>query len=334
LDIGAPIYHTTVGDQTDWVVQSQKTVLEQIARQEQARLRTLLASEVERIGALKSQIKSLEAQIAATSDSAARDLLQDQLDEANAQLSPLEAYVKKQSVDLFKTDDELWELSALLKYAQDEFNDAGARWELTAVRAPQRTVDAAARTPYSIFLSRIDRTRRNPTRTFDTGLRINPFFAVGSSVETLDANGVTRATGNYTTHFEIRMDPSFSGTEAGYVNFIVADDPLHLVDKEDLALAEPGVNYNKQLVRTVTFGSGYMTFAIRSTPGPLAAVVPTKIRITGNGTWLRHGESIDDDGFTTFIDPKGGITPFAIKMGEAKFQSTSLFPDFSSSSGN
>ena len=284
-DVGTPIYHRHVGDQTYWVIQTQYAVKERLAKAQRNRLRTLLADPISNIDELRAQISQLEDQIAQLPDSPDQLSLSLQLNEAKSDLSLLLDFVSKQSLVLFRNDAELIRLDRLLQYAKEEFTGQGDDWELTAVRAPQRTVDAAVHTSYSIFLTRIDRVRKALSRSYDTGLRLTPLYAVGSSVETLNPNGVTRATGAYTIHFEILFDHDLSpATELTNVNFTFGGVSLHLLPKGSLALAEEEEAFNGQ-ERLQTLGSGYLTCSLRSSPGPLAAVVPTGIRMTGSGSW-------------------------------------------------
>jgi hypothetical protein len=191
--------------------------------------------------------------------------------------------------------------------------ELSGRWEITAVREPQNTVAGCAGTPYSLFLTRLEYTRGRPSRNYDTGFRIEPIYTAGNSTETLAAGVVTKATGNYTTHFRLVFDSSYYS------------DPLYLLDPEARADAIEGEDYNTKLQYWGAFGTGYMTYSIRSTPGPIAAVLPTKIKITGHGTWLNIVGN--DEGYP-IVYP--GIAPLSIKMGEIKYQNRNLFPSFSS----
>jgi hypothetical protein len=328
-DIGTPIYYTETGEQSFWVRQSQRAVLERIALQQQKRLQTLVAVEIAEINTLKEEIEDLEEAIANASDVGEQQALEAELNAAEQRLSLQKQLLAKKITEILLSDQQLAALKAQLKYAREEFNDQGSRWELVAVREPQRSFDAAAHTPYKIFLGRIDRPLRIITRTFDSGLRIQPYFSLGATTETLVNGSVTKATGTgCTTVFEIEfdrdLDPATPPTE---INFEFATDPLHLVAQEDLPFAEAGVDYNTSLVRWVSFGSGYMTYGIRSTPGPLAAVLPINIRMTGHASWGRVSEDVVD-GVTSITSGQSGVAPFAIKMGDVKFQHRNLFPDF------
>ena len=187
------------------------------------------------------------------------------------------------------------------------------RWEITAVREPQNTVAGCAGTPYSLFLTRIEYTRGRPSLNYDTGLRIEPIYTAGNSTETLTSGVVTKATGSYTTHFRLVFKSDYY------------TDPLYLLTREARAEAIPGKDYNTKLQRWEAFGTGYMTYSIRSTPGPAAAVLPTKIKITGHGTWLNVVGNAEG-----YPIPYRGIAPLSIKMGEIKYQNRNLFPAFTS----
>jgi hypothetical protein len=329
-DIGIPLYYSEEsGEQSFWVRQSQRAVLERIAMQQQKRLHILLANEIAEIRSLEDLVEVIKTDLANATDAGEQTALKTQLNSTEQRLGFLKEQLVKQTKALFGSDAQLFTLEAQLTYAEDEFDDQGNRWELLAVREPQRSVEAAGRTPYKIFLGRVDRIRRMITRTYDSGLRIQPYFSLGATTETLVNDGVTRATGTgCTTVFEVLFDRDLdSATPLTEINFQFAADPLHRVANESLPLAEAGVDYNTNLVRWVSFGSGYMTYGIRSTPGPLAAVLPVNIRITGHGSWGRGAESITD-GVTTYTDSHGGVTPFAIKVGDVKFQHRNLFPDF------
>jgi hypothetical protein len=329
-DIGTPLYYSEeTGEQSFWVRQSQRAVLERIALQQQNRIKALAANEITAINTLKDEIDDLKEAIAIATDVGQQETLQTQLTAAEQRLDLQKELLAKRITQILVSDAQLAALKKQLKYAKEEFNDQGARWELLAVREPQRTVEAAGHAPYKIFLGRIDRPLRIITRTFDSGLRIQPYFSVGATTETLVNGGVTRAIGTgCTTVFEIEFDRDLDpATLPSEIDFEFADDPLHLLPQEALPFAEPGVDYNKKLVRWVSFGSGYMTYGIRSTPGPLAAVLPINVRMTGHGSWGRETATVVD-GVTTFTDGRSGVTPFAIKMGDVKFQHRNLFPDF------
>ena len=247
-DIGAPLYYSEeTGEQSFWVRQSQRAVLERIALQQQKRLQVLLADQITAVRALEALIDDLEQEIANATDVDQQTTLENQLAAAEKRLALQKSEIVKQTKALFASDEQLAAFDQQLKYAKEEFDDVGSRWELLAVREPQRSVEAAGRAPYKIFLGRIDRPKRLQTRTFDSGLRLQPYFSLGSATETLVNDSVTKAVGaGCTIVFEIRFDRDLDpATPLTHIDFEFAADPLHLVAKDNLALAEAGVDYNK-----------------------------------------------------------------------------------------
>lgn len=202
---------------------------------------------------------------------------------------------------------EMAALEAKIAYLKTEVPSAsGSRWELTAVREPQNTIEGATETPYAIFISRINRTRAGISPNYDTGLRISPVVTVGNATETFTDNGTLKIGGNYTTHFRLEFSSFY------------AADPLHLVEAAERKDAE----YNTSGDLWIAMASGYMTYNLRTTAGG-QAVAPTKIKITGHGSWSHA--IISPEGSYSF----GGIAPLSIKMGEIKYQNRNMFPDFS-----
>ncbi len=183
-------------------------------------------------------------------------------------------------------------------------------WELTALRAPQASVEGVITTPYQIFLTRIERTRGSG-HSFDTGLRLTPIVSAANTTEVRNGDRVVRASGTVTAHFRLEFE-----------NFY-ATNPLSAVKAEARAKAVEGETYNSAGEFWMLGGSGYMTYSIRSTPGPLAAISASKIRITGHASWSHL--IWDSEGLGGAF---GGVAPFAIKMGDAKYQNRGLFPDF------
>jgi hypothetical protein len=190
-------------------------------------------------------------------------------------------------LDLLK---EAARFSTLATYLESETD---GRWELTAVREAQTTVEGALNTPFRIFLTRIQPTSGRPSPTFLTDFRLQPISSVvnatetlyaGPATDTVEVGRVTKATGNAATIF-LRVEFESGGND-GY---------------------------------WLTFGTAYLTCNIRSTPGPLAAVALSKPSITGHGTWVHI---TPDERYYT------GIGPLAIKMGETKYQHKDMFPEF------
>lgn len=186
----------------------------------------------------------------------------------------------------------------LSQIAQHEYTveyletEKGGRWELTAAREAQSTVEGALSTPFQVFLSRIEPTRGRPSLIFPVpGLRIEPLGYVTNSTETLYAG------------------PATDTLQPGRLQKVAGTATMHFrIEFESIAEKE----------YWLAFGSGYLTCTLRSTPGPLAAVVLTKQAITGHGTWWHVTE---DSAYA-------GIAPLSIKMGAIKYQNRHMFPGF------
>lgn len=233
--------------------------------------------------------------------------------------------------------------------------DIEGRWELTAVREPQTTVVGAATTPYEIFLTRIEPSRRGgrvsaayPTSelsslTVDgftiedgeavfqptiipTGLFMTFDQLAGAYSETLSGDRVTRATGTISVAFTINFTSVF------------ADDPRYsakpTVEQDEFGndVRVPpvlGKDFHSKVNTWNAAASGVMTAGIRSTAGDLPAVVPTRMKVAAIGSWSHiftdysglPDSEIKTSGF-------GGIAPLSIKIGEAKFQRRELFFSF------
>ncbi len=87
-DIGAPGYYSEAsGDQSFWVNQSERAVLERLALQQQKRLQLLLADEIAAIKELEALVDNLEAQIAVATDLNEQTALKNQLAAAEERLS-------------------------------------------------------------------------------------------------------------------------------------------------------------------------------------------------------------------------------------------------------
>lgn len=230
------------------------------------------------------------------------------------------------------------------------------RWELTAVREPQETVLGAATAPYAVYLSRIQPTRAggrisktyatsdlevttvdvdnpftvneenepvfNPT-PIPTGLFLTFNQFAGAYNETLTEGRVTKASGNITVAYSISFNSVFA-TDPGY-----KAEPTTETDDLGNEIEVPpqlGVDYHSQINFWNAFGSGILTAGIRTTPGPLPAVVPVNVKMTGVGSWTHlsadySGVPDDEPVYGGF----GGIAPLRIKLGNAKFQRRELF---------
>lgn len=186
-----------------------------------------------------------------------------------------------------------------------------ARWELTAVRPPQTTVEGITTEPYKIFLTIIDGVvSGRPAFNFPTSLTLTPIASVGAYSETLNLGRVTKATGTMTTHFSLTFESFY------------ATDPLYLKESGSRGAAVEGEDYNTSGSEWDIHATGYMTYTIKSTKGTEPAVVPSKIKVTGYGSW--HNQIFDTEGFLNY----GGTAPLRITIGEAKFQNSNMFPDY------
>ncbi len=309
-DIGAPIIYTLGnGDQAFFTKQLVRVVMEKAAEDyksvylERANaikpISELIAATERAISVLTSTLQQTIDPDTRASLIAERDELEDQLEDQRNELLDLEA----------PYSERLSTLEGRVAYLK--FHAEG-KWELTAIRDAQTTVSGVASTPYSVFLTRIERTATGLSRSFDTGLRLEPIQSAGVATETLSNGRVVKAVGNYTTHFRLEFSSFY------------ANDPLGAIKASERADAIDGEDYNTAGDLWTVGGTGYMTYSIRSTPGPLAAVVPSNIKTSGHGSWSHI--IITKEG----VSGTGGVAPFAIKMGEVKFQNRNLFPDFGS----
>ena len=171
------------------------------------------------------------------------------------------------------------------------------KWELTAVRKPQSTLAGALSEPFQVFLTTVDpragRPVFGPAVTLLTDLVMVPIASSANVTETLNA------------------DPTNTAVELGRVTKAIGNATIDL--RLEFESYDPDAKEY-----WLAFGSAYLTCNIRSTPGPLAAVALAKPSVTGQGTWLHETETLR----------WCGIAPVAIKMGEAKYQKSEMFPDF------
>lgn len=307
-DTGSLIVHTLGnGNQAFFTAQLIRSTLERYAEE----YRALAIERDEELKPVKEDIKETEDAIAAVNNQLSATVDPEARAALIATRTNLEAQLADLKLDVLVIENEyaprLASLENNIAYLKRE---ATGRWELTSVREPQSTVAGATSTPFKVFLTRIEPSRgRSPTRTFDTRLRIIPLYSAGTSVETLSSGLVTKATGSYTTHFRLAFSSLFT------------TDPLSALDEEDRATAIEGEDYNTAGDIWFVAGTGYMTYSLRTTPGPLAAVLPTRVKITGHGSWS-HLIFTPDTG-SSF----SGIAPLSIKMGDIKYQDRHLFPD-------
>jgi hypothetical protein len=231
-----------------------------------------------------------------------------------------------------------------------EEDAASTRWELTAVRAPQTSLEGVTSTPYQIFLTRKDPTvigRPGQVRpvnvqtdvplqpsageltAINTGLSITLGASVANVTETLAEGVVTKASGSVTTAFSLTFgsifydDPRFP--------LLPFDSPTEEDPEPKIPVA--GVDYwSKRNVWSAS-ATGYMTYSLRSTTPSAnnpAAVAPTKIKATGVGSWFHIFQDLNPENANSGNDfSYGGIAPLSIKMGEVKYQNRNLFPGFS-----
>lgn len=230
--------------------------------------------------------------------------------------------------------------------------ELGDRWELTAVREPQTTVQGAATTPYAIYLTRIQPTAAGgriswtydthdlPVTTAEPGFGDDPetedvveetapaFLPIvirtglfltfdqfaGNYTETVTGGRVTKASGSITVAFSL-----------GFVS-VFAKDPTYLADLD----GKLGQDYHSQVDIWTAAATGLMTANVRTTSSALPAVTLTNVKLTGHGSWDK--EILD---FTPYLK-KGyylvsgysGLAPLSIKIGAPKFQRRELFPNF------
>jgi len=308
VDIGSPIVHPLGnGDQSFFTKQLVRVVMEEAAEEYKSIAQERDAATKptrELIAATEDAISELTSLLVETTDPDTRAAL-------TAQRDTLETELASQESDLATIESAFTARLAPLESRIGYLKVHGdGRWELTAVRSAQSSVAGVISTPYTVFLTRIERTAASVSRSFDTGLRLVPIQSAGTSSETLSNGRVTSASGSYTTHF--RLD---------FASFY-ATDPLSKIEADDRAKSVDGTDYNTAGDAWIFGGTGYMSYRIRSTPGPLAAVAPADIKISGHGSWTHL--VITPDNIASF----GGIAPFAIKMGDVKFQNRNLFPDF------
>lgn len=199
------------------------------------------------------------------------------------------------------------------------------RWELTAVREPQTSVAGVTTTPYQLFLTRKDPTvigrpgMVRPLSALETGITLTLGPSSAKTTEVISGGIVIKASGSVTTSFTLTFSSVFY------------DDPryplLPFNPEEETPVA--GDDYWSKRNTWFAYASGYMTYAIRSTPGPIAAVLPTKIKATGVGTWSHLFEDLAPDAENSGENfAYGGAAPLSLKMGEVKYQNRNLFPGF------
>lgn len=196
-----------------------------------------------------------------------------------------------------------------IAYLKQHLND---QWELTAVRAPQTSAEGVLTSPYWIFLTKIDSLQNRTLHAYDTGMRITPKYSAGAKTETL-VNGVdTSVSGSITTYFTL-------GFENRYTT-----DPLYLIELASRSIVDDGLGYNTTGAEWVAYGSGYITYTLRKTAGTSGVIAPTKIKITGTGSWEHTLFNTIEKTSKTYA----GTAPLNIRLGEVKYQSSAFFPEF------
>jgi hypothetical protein len=170
-------------------------------------------------------------------------------------------------------------------------------WELTAVRAPQRSVSSSGTSNYVIVMTSLDPVAvGRPGYPFDTGLRIELLGTAANTTETISSEALTAARGNQRTHFKFEYE--FYGRQESRGNF-----------------------WRNEV-------SGYLSYDVRATKGPISVVMPTKLQISGTGFWFQQAVTFDKDGFIVeYITPYAGVSPMKAVMGAVKYQDEALFED-------
>jgi hypothetical protein len=263
-----------------------------------------LAEVVAEIADLEENLAAINAQLEVTTDPDARTALNAQKASVTASI---ETKTNEAAVIAAPYDSQLAVIDAKLEYLKLESSD---QWEIMSVRNAQASIAGATSTPFALFLSRTERTKRGITYTFDTGLRLTPIYSAGNSSETLSSGTLTKVTGNYVTHLSLSFESLY------------ASDPLSSIDPESRAAAVDGKDYNTSAEYWETDASGYMSYTLRSTPGPIVAVYPSNIKLSGHGSWEHYPQAEADAPFYA------GVAPFAIKIGAVKYQNKNVFPEF------
>ncbi|HTJ77987.1 MAG TPA: hypothetical protein VL357_03250 [Rariglobus sp.] len=196
-----------------------------------------------------------------------------------------------------------------IAYLKQQVND---QWELTAVRAPQTSIDGVLNSPYWIFLSKIDSLDHRVLKAYDTGMRITPKYNAGSLTENLVNGQPANVSGSMITYFTLDFYSLY------------ANDPLYLVPFASRAAATDGTTYNSAGSEWGASGSGYITYSFRKTSGTSGVIAPTKIKITGVGSWYNTLFNNTDASSKTF----GGTAPLKIALGEVLYQNSTFFPEY------
>ena len=308
-DVAAPIvYAVSNGDQAFFVKHLLRAAIERFAQQYKSiaeNQANALADVSNEIIEIEANIAAINAELGATTDPAARETLNTQKTALTATLA-----TKNAEFDAIAApyNASLAEVDAKIEYLKTEASD---QWEITSVRNAQSTLSGAASTPFALFLTRTDRIQRGISQTFDTGLRLVPIYSSGASTETRSSGTLTKVTGSYVTHLSLDFTSFY------------ANDPLSAVSREDRAVAQEGEDFNTSGEFWRIDASGYMSYTLRSTPGPVIAIYPSGIKLTGHGSWEHYPD------LTSTNPPSyAGIAPFSIKIGAVKYLNRNIFPEF------
>lgn len=173
-------------------------------------------------------------------------------------------------------------------------------WELTAVREPQSSIEGALETPYTLFLTRIDK-QAGGTQTYSLAdiVTLNLTGGSGAFAESRTQDDtLVKATGTASCGVELVMN-----FRSKYVQKTVNGEYM---------------GEGRTLV-----AAGTLTQSLKNTSG--GAVYPVSGMFTSIGSWEEF--EIESNGDTTVFAGNG---PVKMKLGTAKFQSRSLFPEFTS----
>jgi hypothetical protein len=180
------------------------------------------------------------------------------------------------------------------------------QWELTSVRQPHTSLNGVVNDEFRLFVTRIDPFNGRLLHGYDTEISLIPKYSTAKATETLNGGTVTKASGTVTAYFTLK------------VIALYADDPLYLVPFDSRAAA---TDYNTAGEWWLINGGGTMSYSIRSTVGPGVAVLPTRVQITGYGSWEHEIFTVETS--RTY----SGIAPLNIRMGEVKYQRSEYFPE-------
>jgi hypothetical protein len=218
-------------------------------------------------------------------------------------------------------------------------------WQITAVREAPYNVRELASNPYRLFLTALERTaggsfvRSIPEygnediiddpqtargygfyTNWDTGLTLTLGEHSGTFTESRFENTgkVKQATGSVTTAFTIQL---------GARHY---EDPRHLVDQPR---DDPEFNYHLKRNLWSAFGSGLITYNVRTVAQPLPAFVASTVSATGTGYFFHNRSDVEyNQGMLRDRRPVppntytyAGIAPLRINMSNVQYQKRELF---------